>query len=1064
MLNEDEGEDSKMDFKLPTPTISSRGALSNTIRGAVTGPFNLRVEVGDGVEELMKVFDASDIDLFLVGGAVRDIITYKEPNDFDFITTALPDDIELYLSNLNFENINNGFKKYETVKGVRTVVSKFEGRDKLLKDMKDNGSAFIEDYRPLVSATKELGGKVWRFEISTYSKYHEPKVIDSKNVPLYEVFYKISDEMKNKDFTINSLLMDYKGKLYDYFNGERDLRRKMINVVGDPVKRFKAEPRMMLRAIDLMLKRNFRLEPKTKEALKEVIFEQDREMSPKVKRALLTSILLYDKGFETLYEYGFINDFLSLFDGGMNVEEIDKYAHIFRSYQKLSNNNRFGVTELFKYILSKHIKSKSKNKTVKKLISKHQIDENFATIIGYYKPFRLNEKLTFSSCKFYLAQKELLSGKRITWNKVIKMRELLFHINRISMPEERFIKVINHAFIPYFTCIGLLEGVSIKEIKNRIHWYLKIYTKTYAYYFSNIDKVVKHLEVCYGLESRRSRPLVLGAITRALMKYDSFTNWETLISEITGKLEVVADIPALVGIKGEENINLDTDYEFMLESCVHNSQPDSGDNLEEEIKNDAETILKSHALFHKYIKTDLPKDGISLLANLRKKASLIIRGELTEERITEIINNHSKTLNEVFLEDSPFIKNSKAIESYRSQMHLSLDQYQMKSLEDLKDEYSKTMYYFHETFCDSLADRDRQSLMSARDYAFDLFKDKEFYWNFFSANIRVDAIPDSKLRLQDIKRVIDMKSYRDIDWFILGENQLKHNKIIYDLKYRMDKSFTKQDKITLIPNKKEYQIFMESAYDNFLSKRNAKELKLLEECRRIVFTYDLKSFSKMFKNRLAKQTGNHKVFILDWILFGDTPSGGLIKVDYLRSMLRNDMDQRESYNYRKIAKEYQNMVTNEINSKILGSTLENINEEYYDYFTHQFVGAMPEYDVASSERVQSFLNNKLWWHCETMYGVLPIYYKQNKWFFYEHTTIDEEGKLIIPCEVANSIYSIVSLYGGPSKKINWTAIARIYNVLPIEKMPIGIMTSKLAEYIYRYAIDKRKRRNRRSKK
>ena len=73
----------------------------------------------------------------------------------------------------------------------------------------------------------------------------------------------------------------------------------------------------------------------------------------------------------------------------------------------------------------------------------------------------------------------------------------------------------------------------------------------------------------------------------------------------------------------------------MLESCVHNSQPDSGDNLEEEIKNDAETILKSHALFHKYIKTDLPKDGISLLANLRKKASLIIRGELTEERIVK---------------------------------------------------------------------------------------------------------------------------------------------------------------------------------------------------------------------------------------------------------------------------------------------------------------------------------------------------------------------------------------------------------------------------------------------
>ena len=241
------------------------------------------------------------------------------------------------------------------------------------------------------------------------------------------------------------------------------------------------------------------------------------------------------------------------------------------------------------------------------------------------------------------------------------------------------------------------------------------------------------------------------------------------------------------------------------------------------------------------------------------------------------------------------------------------------------------------------------------------------------------------------------------------------------------------------------------------------KIKLLEECRRAIFNYDLKSFSKMFKNNLATQKGKHKVFILDWILFGDAPSGRLIKVDYLRGLLRNGMNERERYNYQRIFREYQNIVIKGINSKIFGSTLENINDDYYEYFIHQFSGAMPESDIASSERVQTFLNNKLWWHCENICGVLPIYYKQNKWFFYENTIIDKEGKLIIPCSVANSIYSIISLYGGPSKKINWTKIARIYNVLPVEKMPIGIMTSKLAEYIYRYAIDKRKKQLKRMK-
>ena len=89
--------------------------------------------------------------------------------------------------------------------------------------------------------------------------------------------------------------------------------------------------------------------------------------------------------------------------------------------------------------------------------------------------------------------------------------------------------------------------------------------------------------------------------------------------------------------------------------------------------------------------------------------------------------------------------------------------------------------------------------------------------------------------------------------------------------------------------------------------------------------------------------------------------------------------------------------------------------------------------------------------------------KSNLNYAIENTIIDKEGKLIIPCSVANSIYSIVSLYGGASKKTNWTKVARTYNVLSIEKMPIGIMTSKLAEYIYRYAIDKRKKQLKRMK-
>ena len=107
MFNDKAEFESEKDFKLPKPMKSFKGAIARTIAHSIKGSFNVGKEVGDSVAELMQTFDNEGIDIFLVGGAVRDIYKHKEPNDFDFITLALPDDIELFLKKLNFENINN---------------------------------------------------------------------------------------------------------------------------------------------------------------------------------------------------------------------------------------------------------------------------------------------------------------------------------------------------------------------------------------------------------------------------------------------------------------------------------------------------------------------------------------------------------------------------------------------------------------------------------------------------------------------------------------------------------------------------------------------------------------------------------------------------------------------------------------------------------------------------------------------------------------------------------------------------------------------------------------------
>ena len=171
------------------------------------------------IKELNKLFNTYNFHVYAVGGTVRDYLLKRELKDFDFATDAKPEDMKYIL-----ENYNDIFLKY----GV--LIYRFH-------DIKCEITSFRE----------------------------EKKYLDSRHPKEITFVNDMSIDYKRRDFTINALYMDEKGKVYDFCDGFADLNNKIIRVIGDIDTRMKEDPLRILRAIRFSMSLGFELEPLLKD-------------------------------------------------------------------------------------------------------------------------------------------------------------------------------------------------------------------------------------------------------------------------------------------------------------------------------------------------------------------------------------------------------------------------------------------------------------------------------------------------------------------------------------------------------------------------------------------------------------------------------------------------------------------------------------------------------------------------------------------------------------------------------------------------------------------------------
>ncbi len=80
----------------------------------------------------------------------------------------------------------------------------------------------------------------------------------------------LEEDLRRRDFTINTLLMDLDGNVHDLLGGRKDLEARVLRTPADPQRTFADDPLRMLRAIRFASELGFELAPDLPPAMREL--------------------------------------------------------------------------------------------------------------------------------------------------------------------------------------------------------------------------------------------------------------------------------------------------------------------------------------------------------------------------------------------------------------------------------------------------------------------------------------------------------------------------------------------------------------------------------------------------------------------------------------------------------------------------------------------------------------------------------------------------------------------------------------------------------------------------
>ena len=220
----------------------------------------MKINLPAFAEQILSKFLKVGHEIYIVGGAVRDILMEKEVHDWDFTTNATPEVI--------LGLFPDGF--YDNLFGTVGVIN------------------------PQDEKKKKPGVKIPVYEITTFRK--KMGYSDTRHPDKVSWGKTLQEDLIRRDFTINAMALcpldkDLRQapsfKLIDPYHGQEDMKKKIIRAVGNPEERFQEDALRLMRAIRIATQLGFSIEEKTFQAIKKNVNLLDKISAERIRDELL---------------------------------------------------------------------------------------------------------------------------------------------------------------------------------------------------------------------------------------------------------------------------------------------------------------------------------------------------------------------------------------------------------------------------------------------------------------------------------------------------------------------------------------------------------------------------------------------------------------------------------------------------------------------------------------------------------------------------------------------------------------------------------------------------------
>ena len=248
------------------------------------------------VQFIINEFKKAGFEAYIIGGCVRDLLRGIEPEDWDIATNAKP-------------------------KEIQKIFPK---------------SFYSNQFFTVTAQTNSKNPKLKEIEITTYRS--EAKYTDKRHPDVVKFAKTISEDLARRDFTVNAMAAipeasKLKIRIIDPFEGQEDLKNKLIKAVGNPEDRFSEDALRMLRAVRFATTLDFKIEKKTGQAIKKNAPWLQAISKERIRDELLKIIMASHPSFgiELLRQTGLLKFIIPELEEGWGVTQ-NKH-HIYECYE-----------------------------------------------------------------------------------------------------------------------------------------------------------------------------------------------------------------------------------------------------------------------------------------------------------------------------------------------------------------------------------------------------------------------------------------------------------------------------------------------------------------------------------------------------------------------------------------------------------------------------------------------------------------------------------------------------------------------------------------------------------